>query len=1108
MFFERVFHVKRIVDYSVNRAITIFMAVLIIIVFGVVSITNLTTDLFPSINIPYAVVVTTYPGASPLEVEDVVTKPLEETLATTTNIKQLRSTSQENLSTIILEFTSNANMDSAVIEMRENLDLTASDFPDMVSQPRIIKLNPDMMPVMQLSVTEQGVSQQELTNNVKQDVLPQVERIPGVASVSLSGAYESEIQVTLDDAAITQINSQLRTLFTNMGIDEKDMLLIDRDLVSNILMAQNFEFPVGFTQIEGVNYLVRVGDEFKDIDEIRDMKIFNFQGIPNVINPIIFTLDDIADVQFVNANEKQYSKVNGEDAITFSIQKNSEFATTDVTGEINQVLKNLNENNPDLKFTVLFDQGDYIDYSVGNVTSNLIYGAVLAIIVLLLFLRSVRATTIVALSIPISVMFAVVLIYFSGITLNIVSMGGLALGIGMLVDNSIVVIENIYRLRKEGVPKKEAALQGAKQVAGAVTASTITTISVFIPVLFIEGFIKEIFLQMALTIAYSLTASLFIALTLVPAISSKILDEGTKKDDHDSFLQKARHAYQEVLLYALRVKGFVLAIVVVLFVGSIWLAKSNGLIYFPESDEGQISISITNPVDSPLNFDEFITVIDDISNDLIANKDVDVVGSSLGSAQGAFFGIQSTNNATINVVLKDERIHTTKEMEGIFKDLLSQHYDMIDYDVAGSQQQTSMLTGSGMQVEIRGYDLDVLKTQSKEISEVIRGIDGVQSVDDGTGIPSDEIKITVDKDKATQYGLTTAQVLQIVSEKLAAVDSSTSVTIGGDIYDVYVYDNSTPQGYQNLNITDLENLIIGQNMLNPTELIQLSDIATVATVKGFTSINHVDGVRTITVDVQYKEDANVTFVAQNIENAILNHQLPEGYDYKILGENEEVNSAMNTLLLAVVLGILLIYMVMASQFQSLSYPFIIMFTIPLAFTGGFFILYFANMPISVVAAIGFVMLTGIVVNNGIVLVDYINQLRERGMELEEAIVKGGQTRLRPIIMTALTTILALTTMAIGIGKGSEMLQPMAVTTIGGLIYATLLTLIVVPIMYYLMAKNSKEVLLVFITFITAITTIVLYVLYSYWYIIPLGVLFTLMFITLYIIRRKKDHRYV
>jgi HAE1 family hydrophobic/amphiphilic exporter-1 len=1079
--------VKQLIEFSVHRAVTVFMAVLIVIVFGVVSLTNLTTDLFPSINVPFAVVLTPYPGASPTEVEDVVTNSLEETLATTTNIKEFQSISQENVSIIILEFNSDTNMDSAVIEMRENLDLTTSGLPDGVGNPTIIKLNPDLLPVMQLSVTKEGLTQQELTNYVEQEVLPRIERIPGVASVSVSGAYESEIQVTIDEAAIAAINDQLRLLFAGAGVDEEDMPLLDRDMISDILMAQNFEFPVGFANVDGIGYLVRVGDEFESLEDIKNLLVFNFSGIDGVAPPLSFTVDDIADVAFVNANDKEYSKVNGENAISFSIQKNSEFATTDVTNEIAAVLAELSDADDTLEFTVLLNQGDYINQSIGSVTSNLLFGALLAVIVLLVFLRSARATTIVALAIPISVMFALVLIYFTGITLNIVSMGGLALGIGMLVDNSIVVIENIYRFRREGKSRKEAALEGTKQVAGAITASTITTISVFLPVLFIEGFIREIFLQMALTIAYSLTASLLIALTLVPAISSKILKE-TQSDQVDEKDAWYHDVYERVLKFAQRNKIAFLIGALILFAGSILLALTNGLTYFPESDEGQMTISISNPADAPLSFDDFVATLDSISSDLLDHPDVEVVGISLGSMQGMMFGIGSENNASANVVLRADRDKTTREVEQEFQILLARDYPTIEFDISGSQQQIDALTGSGIQIRLQGYDLETLAEQANRIADILASVDGIAAVDNGIGVPAQEIKITVDKDKAIEYGFTTAQVLATVAGLIAEEELTTTLTVGSDIYEVYVYDSESNTGDTTYTLEQIENLVLGLNFLNPLEVVRVRDVATVLPKEGFRSVIHVDGIRTITIDGEYADDANPTFVARDVEDALADLDMPEGYEFEILGENEEVMEAINTMVLAISLGILLIYMVLASQFQSLSYPFIIMTTIPLAFTGGFLILFFAGMPVSVVAAVGFVVLVGVVVNNGIVLVDYINQLREQGHDMDEAILLAGKTRLRPIIMTALTTILALVTLALGFGDGAEIIQPMAITTIGGLLYATILTLLLVPIMYELLTHHGRGIFTVLGIVVVVAATVILRLLFGFWYIIPAGVI--------------------
>jgi len=1097
---------KNLVKFSVDRAITIFMAVIIVIIFGVVSYTNLTTDLFPSMNIPYSVVITTYPGASPSEVEDVVTNPLEDALATTTNIKEITSMSQEHMSLVIIEFNSDTNMDSAVIEMRETLDMTTAGMPESVGSPMIIKLNPDMMPIMQMSVSKEGLTQQELTLYVEEEVIPNIERVPGVASVNVSGAYESEVSVVLDEVALAAINAQLTTLFEGFGIDEEDMMLLDKEMISNILMAQNFEFPVGYANIDGLNYLVRIGDEFDSAEEIAELVVFNIPANPalGLNEPIIFTMDDIADITFVNANDKEYSKVNGENAISLSIQKSSEFATTDVTTEITNIINGISDENEGLDFTVLLNQGDYIDQATGSVANNLLYGAILAVIVLIIFLRSARATFIVGISIPISLMFAIVLIYFSGITLNIVSLGGLALGIGMLVDNSIVVMENIFRLKKLGHSNREAAIEGTKQVAGAIMASTITTISVFVPVLFIQGFIKEIFMEMALTIAYSLIASLLIALTLVPAISSKILKEDSKAvEGEEKGTNKAKEIYEKVFNFAFKVKYVIIAVVVLLFGGSIYLALTNGFEYFPTSDEGQLSISISNPTDNSLSDDEFFEVLDDITNDILLIDDVDVVGITLGSMQSSFMGMASADSASASVVLKEDRELTTTEVEAQIDQLLTSDYATINYSISGSQQQTEMLTGSGYQVQLKGYDLDVLKAEANEIASIIGSVEGVLEVDNGIGVPADEIKITVNKDVAISYGITTAQVMGAVAEELKTEEVVTTISVDGDIYDVYVYDSNSNYGDTEYTISDIENIIVGMTPMPPLAIVKVSDVATVEKIEGFSTISHVDGVRSLTISATYDETYNSSFVAQDIEDALSDYSAPEGYSYEVLGENEEIMEAMNTLVLAMVLAIVLIYMIMAAQFQSLTYPLIIMFTIPLAFTGGFLILFFAGMPVSVVAMIGFIILVGVVVNNGIVFVDYVNQLRENGMEVKEALLEAGKTRMRPIIMTALTTILALLTMALGVGEGAEMMQPMAVATVGGMLYATILTLVVVPIMYYLFTKHPRNIFSVLGVFAVLLGSLAAYYLLSYWWVILIGAIIIVLIVVNWILLSRK-----
>jgi len=1084
---------KSLAKFSVEKAITVFMAVIIVGIFGIVSFSRVTTDLFPNMNIPVSIVITPYYGASPSEVEEMVTKPLEETLSTTSNIKSISSVSQENISLMVLEFEGDTSMDSALIEMRENLDMVLGQLPDNVGNPMIIKIDPNMMPIMNFSISKDNMTQKELTEFVERDILHQIERVSGVASVTLSGQYTSEIRVVLDDAKIAQISSMIP-----LDGEGEPVFVFDKEFITTIMNAQNFGFPAGYANISGVNYLVRVGDKFSDLEDVKGMVIFDpSQFIPGA-EPV--TLESVSTfIDFVNAEDQQYSKVNGNNSITVSIQKSSSAATTDVTNDLNELLVMLAADE-DVEFTILVDQGEYINQSTGSVINNLMIGAALAVVVLVIFLKDFRATFIVGVAIPISLLFAVVLIYLSGITFNIVSLGGLALGIGMLVDNSIVVMENIFRLKKEGYSNKDAAIKGTAQVGGAITASTLTTISVFLPIIFIEGFIKEIFMQMAMTIAFSLTASLVIALTLVPSISSKVLkEENVVKENDDKVINKMKAAYEKVFKFSFKYKYIVLPGVLLLFIFSIFISTSKGFEYFPESDEGQITITVTNPVTNPLTFDEFTLVLDDLGEDLMNHADVDTVGISLGGSRMSFLGVQDTGSATISVILKSDRDMTTKEVQAYYEDKLLSDYTTVETVVSGGQDMTSAMTGSGLQIELSGNDLSVLKAEANKIKAILEGVEGLEEIDNGVGKEADELKITVDKVEGMKYNITNAQVMGVIAGTLASEDITTTLSMNGSLYDIYVYDENSNYEEVVYEKSDIEDLVVGMQPLVIAGVPQLDenfemimvpvfvkDIATVEFSKGFSTINRSEGSRVLTITAEFEEGYNGSLVAQDVEKAMEDYVVPEGYDYILLGENEEIMEAMEVLLLAVGLGVILIYMIMASQFQSLTYPFIIMFTIPLAFTGGFLILWFANMAVSVVALIGLIVLTGVVVNNGIVLVDYANQLRAEGYNVQDALLEAGKTRLRPIIMTALTTILALTTMALGIGEGAEMMQPMAVTTIGGLLYATALTLIVVPIMYYLVTKSGTRIFSAIGAFVVLAGTVGGYIFLGAWYIILIG----------------------
>ena len=1062
---------KNLIKFSVEKSITVFMVIIAVTIFGVVSFTRLTTDLFPSVNVPFAVVITPYPGATPEDVELNVTAPLETVFQTTTNILEVTTTSSENLSLVVLEFLPNTNMDSAVAEMRESLNTIENSLPDGIGYPSIIKLNPNSLPVYNFSLSYEGYDLETLTAWVEDVVQPRVERVPGVASFDVSGGYVKEIRIRLDQTAMDDYNNSLQAAFA--ALPQAPDFTLDEDYISNIIQAQNLAFPAGFVEIDGLSYLVRVGDDIDGLSALEDLVIVDFQLPGSSLEPL--KLSDVASVAFEDAIGNQYSKVNGEDAISITIQKSSEFAITEVTSGVTEALEELQAEYSALEVTTLLNQGEVIDQSVNGVLSNLILGDVLAVIVLLIFLRNVRVTFVVGIAIPISLTFAIILIYLSDITLNVVSLGGLALGIGMLVDNSIVVIENIFRLKREGASKKEAVLQGTTQVAGAITASTLTTVGVFLPIIFIEDFIREIFLQLALTIAFSLVASLLIALTFVPAIASRVLKVKKSEDlDKPTWIKTV---YRKILTVFMRFRFIVFTVVIGLFALSVIGSVSNGFEFFPATDEGTLTGTITVPEDEPLDFALFSEQLDTIIDEIAELDNVKSIGVTLGGGGFGFLGGNDTGSANINIVLAEDRDLTTSQMRDQVAEILNK-YDTLDNTVQGTENSTGFLVGSGVEILIQGPDLENLRQVSLDISSMLENTEGLRDIDDGLGRTAQEIKVTVDKEEAIKYNLTVAQVLGIVSQSLRTPEEVTTLSLAGELFTVKIFDELDTPTAQAENIESFESIIVSvDGMGNP---VTLSQVATIEEVSGFSSINRIDGARSVTVSAGVESDFNASLLAEDIQAMIDDYEAPAGFSITLQGESEEIAEAINTLLLAATLGIIIVYMIMASQFQSLKYPFIIMITIPLAFTGGLGILYVFGLPVSVVAILGLIVLAGVIVNNGIVLVDYINQLREEGYELKEAILHAGETRLRPIFMTALTTILALTGLAAGFGDGTELTQPLALTSIGGLVYGTFLTIFVVPIMYDSMTRHLRRILGIIGSAILVGVTIYLYLNSELW----------------------------
>ncbi len=1241
--------------YSVKRPYTVLVAVVLVIVLGVVSLSKMTTDLLPDMSFQYALVITTDMGASPEQVESDVTAPIESAMATTSNIKNISSISYNSYSIVTLEYEQNANMDSVVIEIQQSLDQISGQWDDSIGTPMIMKVNPDMLPVLAAAVDVDGMDAAKLSEYVENELSPAIESLEGVASVTTTGQLEESVQVTLDQdkidalnkkvqksidkqfaksqkeidankkkvedgqssintgsdqltdainqtmdkqqellktekdlknqlanlkkqqkslsqiqsgiqtfmqsdaytgivsvlkdnpqlaeseemkAQIKQLNKVVKEQFAalsslgitvntyedlpaasaevgkllaqvNTGIktiesaqkkvesgkvslssaldtlnanasltalkvstssaeltsaassledaqskldDAKDNAydsadlnkVLSEDTITSLLAAQNFDMPAGYAMDGDTQYLVRVGDAVEDVEDLKKLPLIDM-GIDGVKT---ICLSDVADVTVTDNSDETYAVINGNPGIMLSMEKQTGYSTGEVTDRILEKFKSLEKEDSNLHLSVLMNQGIYIDMIVNSVMQNMIWGALLAILVLLLFLKDIKPTIVIACSIPLSVVAAVVLMYFTGITLNIISMSGLMLGIGMLVDNSIVVIENIYRLRGEGYSIKKAAVEGSKQVTGAIIASTLTTVSVYAPIIFTEGITRQLFVDLALTIAYTLVASLVVALTFVPAMSSVTLRR-TKEIRHPWF-DAMKEWYGRTLAWCLRFKPVVLIVAVVLLVASAALSVSKGLNFMDmDMETNQISVSVSAKEGEKLTFQELTEASDQVMKRISDIKGIDTIGAMAGGNSTSSLMGGGNDSVSMYILLDEDADVKVSDVT----DAITEKTKDLDCEVSTntSSMDYSSYFGSGLSVRIKGNDIETLQKLAGEVADVMKDTKGTTDIDDGMEDSEPQLTISVDKKKATKYGLTVAQVYQLVSAKMA--DSKTVTTITTDIKDYKVYVQTEEQA--DTKLSDIKDMTFSYTNKNGKEKeIPLTKICEMKETSTLSTISRDAQTRYITVSCGVDEDHNVTLVSNKLQKAIDKLDIPDGYKVEMTGEDETINESMKQLVLMLVLAVIFIYLIMVVQFQSLLSPFIIMFSIPLAFTGGFIALLLTGQEINVLAMLGFIMLSGLIVNNGIVLIDYINQARRAGASKKEAIIESGKTRVRPILMTVLTTVLAMLTTALGIGDGSDMMRPMAITLIGGLVYGTILTLIVIPCIYDLFNREK------------------------------------------------------
>ena len=827
--------------------------------------------------------------------------------------------------------------------------------------------------------------------------------------------------------------------------------LLKLDTLAGLIYAQNFEMPAGYVDDKLDNsWLIKVGQNYEEVEELEDIVLCNIHKVGDV------KLGDVANITVIDNADESYVRLGAEHGIILSVFKSSVAGTNDVSKVCDEAISELTEQYPGLHISVLMDQGDYIDIIVKSVLQSMAIGALLAVIILAIFLKDAKPTLVVAISIPLSVLMALILMYFSNISLNMLSLSGLALGIGMLVDNSIVVIENIYRLRGRGVEAPRAAVQGTKQVAGAIISSTLTTACVFLPMIYTSGLVNELMSPMCLTIVYCLMASLLIAMTVVPAASSTVL-RNAKPKEHP-FFDKIQDAYGSALDFCLRKKWIPIMTAVALLAFTGWLVVRMGIVVIPEMTMNQIEADLYYPDDWDKKqcYDKTDEVIDRIltvegigSIGVIGGDDTALMSSELASATDNFRQMSF-------MMLTEDPNAGSEEIDRIMKDIENSVADLdVDFKLATASSEMDQLTGgTGLSINIYGNDLDTLSDISHDFMDMIGEIEGYTDISNGEEDADKVIHLVIDKNKAMAMGLSVAQIYQDINSKLTTSKASVSVTVDGIEMDIKIVDEMEPLTKENLMDYTFDVSAYDEDDDQVTEEHTLREIAKEEISDGVSSINRKNQSRYITVTAMVADGYNTTLLTRQLEPVLAGYDMPSGYTYELGGEYDSVITMVKQMLLVAGLGLLFIYLVMVAQFQSLLSPFIVLFTIPLAFTGGFLALWITGENMSVISMMGFIVLMGTVVNNGIVFVDYTNQLRKSGLDRRNALIATGKTRMRPILMTALTTILAESNLMMGDDMGAQLGRGMALVIAGGLLYATLMTLFIIPIMYDILFKKQ------------------------------------------------------
>lgn len=1005
----------KISNFAISRSVTTAMLILLVVIIGLVSFSNLKIDLYPDITFPGAAIVTTYEGVGSEEIENLLTRPIESSISTVEGVKNISSISSIGQSTVVVEFNWGTDMDFAVQNLREQTDLVSNAFlPEDADSPLIFKFDPAMLPIMIYGLSSDDLELYQLKKEVEDNIAPELERLPGVAQVNIQGGLEREIIISLKREKLNFYNLDLGT-------------------VNNILANENLNISAGEIKQGNKDLLVRAVGKFNSLEDIRNITI-------PIAESGSLKLNEIAEVKDGFADPVTISRSNQKDSIGLYIQKQTDANTVEVANRVRTKMEDIKKDYNSLNVFLGMDQSEFIQNSIDNVSQNAVLGGILAVIIL--FLRNLRSTIIIGTAIPVSIIATFVLMYFAEINLNIISLGGLALGVGMLVDNAIVVLENIYRYRSMGEGKIEAAKEGSSEVAMAIVASTMTTVVVFMPVLFVEGLAARLFKDLAFTVAFSLLASLIVALTLIPMLASKILKLSEKEFKRHQKIGIIIKTYKKSLKTALKHRWVVVLILIIALISSIMLVPKIGFEFMPAADQGAFSISYNLPVGTSL--EESNRAALEIEKILDEIPEVDIIMTTVGTTD-MMQGVSSSNSGAINVDLVNisER---DRSIDKIMEEVRAK-VRIPDLNLTVASQSGMGGQEKPVNIKVKGNDFQKLRDYSASVVKEIEDIEGLREIEDSFEIGRPELQVRINRAIASKFSINLRQLAASLRSAISGT-VNTKYEVDGQEYNIRV--RVDREDYDSLNKLSNLNIINNQGTM-----VSLSRIADFELVEGPAEILRINQRRyaEITADLFNRDLGSVV---TDIKTELEDFELAEGYEISYEGQFEDLNDSFTSLAYAFLLSIVLIYMVMASQFESLIHPLIIMFTIPLAIIGVIFAFYLSSNIISVASLISLITLAGIVVNNAIVMVDYINQLRKKGKEKREAIIDSGVIRFRPIMMTALTTILALIPIALGIGEGSELSQPIGIVIVSGLSFATFLTLFIIPIFYSLIT-DLKEI---------------------------------------------------